>query len=145
MTGRGTWLAVSAGSLAALASVFGKLGGASPTHLQAFTATSRITCYAVLTLVSCFTGCMQALPCLSSCTSVAVRQCNVGMTTVFVKSLQSLPSTHATVLSVSTNICITVCYQPALSVSLHSASQIQAKLLCVVMSAESLGDPAMRC
>lgn len=36
-------------------------------------------------------------------------QCNVGMTTLFVKSLQRLPSLHATVLSISSNICLTVC------------------------------------
>ena len=35
-------------------------------------------------------------------------QCNAGMTTVFVRSLQTLPSLYATVLSVATNICLTV-------------------------------------
>lgn len=36
-------------------------------------------------------------------------QCNAGMTTLYVKSLQTIPSLQATVLSVATNICVTVC------------------------------------
>ncbi len=52
MSCRGSWLAVSAGSLAALASVFGKLGGAQPTSVPVFSSIYRLSCYALLILVS---------------------------------------------------------------------------------------------
>lgn len=77
----GSAYAVSAGSLAATASVFGKLGGAASSNSQ--NPLWRLSCYAGLIL------------------------CNAGMTTLFVKSLQTLPSLYATVLSVATNICLT--------------------------------------
>ena len=48
----GTWLAVSAGSLSATASVFGKIGGSVQGQSTTFTTVYRLGCYAALVMVS---------------------------------------------------------------------------------------------
>lgn len=47
----GIWLAVSAGSLSATASVFGKIGGSVQGHSAALTTVYRVACYSTLVTV----------------------------------------------------------------------------------------------
>lgn len=104
----GSWLAVSAGFLSATAGVFGKLAGTSAVALA-------LAYYTSLVLV---TFCMLAVQLLMQLLTTSLYhlwlqlphglQCNVGMTSLYIKSLQHIPSLQATVLSVASNICITV-------------------------------------
>ena len=113
MRGSGAWLAVSAGCLAATAGVFGKLAGSAISA-----AIAIIACYTSLIIVRLSAACIVAtrkgtvtahwLMMIREMDPISGLQCNVGMTTLHIKSLQTIPSLQATVLSVATNICLTV-------------------------------------